>query len=53
MIATSQMAMISNPISALFRYFSSQLVLTSTTFYKIYHLGTEMAHVSRCAVKPY
>ena len=40
-------------IVCLFRYFFSPLVLTSTTFYKIYHLGTEMAHVSRCAVKPY
>ena len=35
------------------KIYSSQLVLTSTAFYKLYHFGTEMAHVSRCAVKPY
>ena len=35
------------------KIYSSQLVLTSTAFYKLYRFGTEMAHVCQCAVKPY
>ena len=27
--------------------------IASTTFDQIYYLGTEMAHLCRCAVKPY
>ena len=34
-------------------FFSSPLVLISTAFYKMYHFDTEMAHLCRCAIKPY
>ena len=38
---------------ACFVIFSSPLVLISTAFYKMYHFDTEMAHLCRCAIKPY
>ena len=42
-----------NSLFGCFIIYSSQLVLASTAFYKLYHFGIELAHACRCAAKPY
>ena len=42
-----------NCLFGCFIIFFSQLVLTSTAFYKVYYFGTEMAHACQCADKLY